>query len=397
MKTYSVAFIGATLRGAYLLAPAMADTVARHGLQVCAVYDPDLAKASEAALLLESRYEQTGVSVEVQPSDNLTSLLTDQVFDLLVVGVPAEQHRPLIEEIRRVSDRLVLESPIALNVQDAQAIASATEEQPIFMNFARRFDSGWYKVFELLQAGMIGELQFINLSAYLPATNYLRLWQRSQEHADELFLGLLCQYMDVCNWFAGGECVSIAGSGDVGHHDLDDYDPAGAFKSLFSRLPIAWRSLVREAAEGDVVDNFPGDDFLDHGALTLTYANEVTATVLFTSHGPSAVDEEDLELVGSKGRIWFNARRGALYVHAFDGSEPERIDGLADLSLPCAERLDAAFFAQLPLFAEGIPPAVTAVEGARALTMALAALQSMNANGVPVLLRLEIDEDEEGG
>jgi predicted dehydrogenase len=394
MKTYSVALIGATLRGAYLLAPAMADTVARYGLQVCAVYDPDLAKASEAALLLESRYEQAGISADVQPTDDLRGLLTDQVFDLLVVSVPVEQHLPLVKEINRVSDRLVLEAPIALNVKDAQAIEAATEDHPLFMNFARHFDSGWYKVFELLQAGMIGELQFINLAAYLPATNYLRLWQRSQEHADELFLGLLCQYMDVCNWFAGDECVSIAGVGDVGHHDLDDYDPTGAFKALFNRLPIAWRSLVSEAAEGEEVNDFPGDDFLNHGALTLTYANEVTATVLFTSHGPSAVDEEDLELVGSKGRIWFNARRGVLYVHAFDGSEPERIDGLADLSLPSFEWLDAAFFAQLPLFAEGIPPAVTAVEGVHALTMALAALESINANGTPVMLPLEIGEDE---
>lgn len=393
MDNYGLGLVGAALDGGFLLSPLVVDTVEQTGLRLRAIYDRDPFDAKEASLVIESKYDQVDIPQDIYQTQDLHHLFDDFMLDLMLVAVPAAERRALVEAAYAGFDRLALLSPIALTLEDAAAIAAASRKKPLLMNFPRRFEAGWQKAYVLLQSGMIGELQFINLRAFLPETNYLRLWQRTQTGRDDLFLGQLCNYMDTFNWFAGAACLQLSAMGELGVHDLDDYDPYGSFQALFKRLPISWRSLVSAHTDGVDVDDFPADEYIDRMSVQLRFSNDVLATLTVASSGPAAHDAEDLELVGDKGRIWFNAADGTLFVHFWDGSPSERLDNLGDIHLPLADRLNAAFLAQMPGYILGIVPAATAVHGMEALKLALAALDSIQNNGAAVLMDLQLAEE----
>ena len=391
MNNFGLGLIGATLEGGFLLAPLIVDTVEKTGLRLRAIYDADEHNAREAQLVIESKYAQINIPQDIYLTSEFQHMFDDFMLDIMLIASPAAEHRTMVEGALADFDRIALQTPIALNLEDAQAIVEASNHSPILVNLPRRFEAGWQKAHELLQSGVIGDLQFINLRTFLPETNYLRLWQRTQTGRDDLFLGQLCNYMDVFNWFAGAPCVQISGIGDEREHDLDDYDPNGIYKQLFHQLPVSWRSLVSAHVEGVDVDDFPADHYLDHAAVQLLFSNNMIGSLMIASHGPAAQDTEDLELVGDKGRIWFNAQEGKLYLHFWDGSQSERIENLGETELPLFTRLNAAFLQQMPAFIEGFLPAASAVEGAEALKLALAALESIQNNGQPILIDLPLE------
>ncbi|MEE4194495.1 MAG: Gfo/Idh/MocA family oxidoreductase [Anaerolineae bacterium] len=394
MDNFGLGLVGAALEGGYLLSPLIVDTVEQTGLRLRAIYDTKGVDAQEVEMLINSKYDRLGIPQDLYLTNDLQHMFNDFMLDVMLVTVPAEEHRAIIETALSGFGKVALTGPLALDLEDAQAIVDASREHPLLVNLPRRFEAGWQKVTELLSSGVIGELQFVNLRAFLPETNYLRLWQRTQDHRDDLFLGQLCGYMDALNWYAGAACVQLSAIGNIGKHDLDNYDPNGIFTALFHQLPIRWRSLAAPAQAGTVVDNFPADEYVDRLAAQMRFSNGVLGSLTICSSGPTAADAEDLELIGNRGRIWFNAAEGKLSLHFWNGSDSERMTGLGDLDLPLTKRLNAAFLAQLPAYIQGEPPAATAVEAAEALKMALAVLDSMHDNGRPVLMGLEIEGEQ---
>ncbi len=393
MKNFGLGLVGATLQGGFLLTPTVVDAVESTGLRLRAIHESDYEIAREVERNTEYGYGTHDLQQSLYLTCDLWHLFNDFMLDILLITAPAAEHRDLVAYALSGKDKIALQAPLAANLQDAQAIVEASCEKPILVNLPRRFDAGWQKAYELLQSGIIGKLQFINLRALLPETNYLRLWERTQAGTDDLFMAQLSGYMDVFNWFAGAPCVQIAGIGDDGAHDLDDYDPKGPYQGLFRQLPLSWRVKVSEHSPTTVVDDFPTDHYLDHAALQMLFGNQVIGTLNISSSGPTAQDAEDLELVGEKGRIWFNAAEGTLYVHFFDGSASERIDfpGCSGQSL--LQRYHQAFVAQFPDYIEGAAPAVSAVEAADALELVLGALESIHNNGMPVQFDFAVDAE----
>lgn len=393
MNNFGLGLVGAGLEGGFLLSPLVVDTVEQTGLRLRAIYDSNQFDAKEVELVIESKYDQINIPQDIYLTNDLQHMFEDFMLDVMLVAMPAAERRSVIEAALSGFDRVAVLSPLAESLEDAQAIVEASHARPILLNLPRRFEAGWQKAHELLSSGVIGDLQFINLRAFLPETNYLRLWQRTQTGRDELFMGQLCGYMDVFHWFAGAACVQLSAMGDPGSHDLDHYDPNGIFNRLFKKLPVSWRSLVSARTEGVEVDDFPADEYIDRMAVQMRFSNDVFGTLAISSHGPAASDGEDLELVGTKGRIWLDAAAGTLHVHFWDGSASERLDDLGETHLLLSDRLNAAFLAQMPDFILGVAPAASAMEGYEALKLALAALDSMNSNGSPVLMDLELDEE----
>lgn len=391
MKNFGLGLVGASLQGGYLLAPAVVDSVDKTELRLRAIYDGQHENAKEIVLNTEFGYSQRNISQDIYLTTDLWHMFNDVLLDAMLIAAPSEEHRALVESVLSGFDKIALLSPLAGNMGDAHAIVDASREKTVLFNLPRRYEAGWQKAHELLRSGVIGKLQFINLQAFLPETNYLRLWERTQTGKDDLFLGQLSNYMDVFNWFADAPCVQISGIGDEGEHDLDDYDPNGPFKETFSQLPLRWRTKVSAHEPGMVVDDFPADHYLDRAAIQLMFGNNVIGNLNITSSGPEAHDAEDLELVGEKGRIWFNAAEGTLYIHFWDGSASERISGLGKTEFPLWKRYTHAFLEQFIGFIAGASPATSAVEGAEALELTLAALESIQNNGVPVLIGIEIE------
>lgn len=390
MKFFGLGLVGAAFEGGFLLSPLIVDTVEQTGLRLRAIHDHNEFDAKEVELVIESKYDQINIPQDIYLTADLQHMFNDFMLDVMLITNPAAEHRQTAEAALAGFEKVALTGPIALNLEDANVIVEASRNHPILVNLPRRFEAGWQKAYQFLSSGLIGKLQFVNLRAFLPETNYLRLWQRTQDNCDELFLGQLCGYMDALNWYAGAACLQLSAIGGTGVHDLDDYDPNGVFQPLFKQLPIRWRSLVSQHVAGEKVDDFPSDEYVDHLSARFQFSNGVIGALTVSPHGPAASDTEDLELVGEKGRIWFNAAEGKLYVHFWNGSDSECVDELGNVNLPLTKRLNAAFLAEIPGFIEGAEPKATAVEATEALKMALAMLDSINASGSPVLMDLEI-------
>lgn len=391
MKNFGLGLVGATLQGGYFLAPAIVDSVEHTGLRLRAVRETNHEAAREVERNTVYGYSTHDIQQELYLTRELSHLLADSMLDGMLITAPAAHHRHLLESALDSRKKVALQNPLASTLEDARAITEACREQTVLVNLPRRFDAGWQKTYELLQSGIIGRLQFINLRAYLPETNYLRLWERTQEGSDDLFMAQLSSYMDVFNWFANAACLHVAGIGDEGEYDLDTVDPKAAFHDIYRQLPLRWRVKVSPHTAGSVVDDFPTDHYLDHAAIQLLFGNNVIGTLNFTSSGATAQDTEELELVGEKGRMWFNPLTGTLQVQCWDNSPLETITNLGPAGLPLYQRYNQAFVAALPDFLEGAEPKVTMEDALDALEMTFAALHSIHNNGMPVMLDLALE------
>lgn len=393
MKHFGLGLVGATLQGGYLLAPAVVDSVESTGLRLRAVRETNHEAAREVERNTAYGYSTHDIQQEVYLTREIDHLLYDGMLDGMLVTAPAAQHRELLENACAGDKKIVLQAPLADTLEQARAIADACAQQDILVNLPRRFDAGWQKAHELLRSGIIGKLQFINLRACLPETNYLRLWERTQEGSDDLFLAQLSGYMDVFNWFADAPCLHVAGIGDESDHDLDNVSPSGVFHGLFRQLPLRWRVKVSPHTPGIQNDDFPTDHYLDHAAIQLLFSSNLIGTLNIANTGTAAQDVEELELVGEKGRIWFNALNGTMTVQWWDNTPAETIDNLGPHGLSLYQRYNQALIAQLPDFLEGASPKATVQHACDALEMVCAALESIHNNGLPVLLEMPVDAE----
>jgi len=118
------------------------------GAQVaaCADVDGEVAKAFA---------EAHGVP---QAFDDYRRLLDLAELDGVFVTTPTFTHREIVEAAAAAGKEIFCEKPIALTVEDAEAMLAACERAGVqlMIGFVRRYDSHWGKVRELVQAGAIG-------------------------------------------------------------------------------------------------------------------------------------------------------------------------------------------------------------------------------------------------
>lgn len=91
-------------------------------------------------------------------------VIADKDIDALVLALPAQFHAELaIRAIENGKDVLV-EKPIALNVEDAEKeVACAKAHERIFMvGHVLRFHPAFEKMLELIEAGELGEIKYIH-------------------------------------------------------------------------------------------------------------------------------------------------------------------------------------------------------------------------------------------
>ncbi|MCG9896155.1 MAG: Gfo/Idh/MocA family oxidoreductase [Fimbriimonadaceae bacterium] len=136
--------------GAFEMGRIHAEQMAAAGLQVTAVCDSDPARLALAAEQLPG----------VQTHLDHRLLLADPEIDLVVLILPHHLHAPVSIEASRAGKHVVVEKPMAVTTEEADAMIAAAAEAGRMLSIYhnRRWDGFFLLIRDLIRSGEIGSL-----------------------------------------------------------------------------------------------------------------------------------------------------------------------------------------------------------------------------------------------
>ncbi|MFD5386745.1 Gfo/Idh/MocA family oxidoreductase [Streptomyces sp. NPDC127074] len=259
----------------------------------------------------------------------------------MVIATPARTHAGLVEAAARAGKAVYCEKPMAVTLDEADRALAAVADAgvPLQVGFNRRYDSGFHAAHEKIRAGAIGTPQL------------LRSLTRDPELADPgrippwtIFLETLIHDFDT----------------------LRHLNPGAAPVEVFAFAD----ALVRP--------DFKDRGLLDTAVVTIRFDNGALATAEANFQAVYGYDVRG-EVFGSAGMLTMgDIRRSHLTAYGPDGIGAACVAYDQDL-------FHDAYVAELADFTEcvrtGRAPSVTGQDARAALSVALAAIESVTTNG----------------
>lgn len=420
VKSIRAAVIGAGERGVYVLGARTTELWKETGITIRALCDTNPDRLAEGKTYLESCYAESGLGLIIETEADYRRIVDRDDIDVVFVTNYTSAHREPTIAALMAGKRVYLDKPMATSLDDAQAMLDAETEsgQSIIMGFTRRYEHTWRTLVGLLREGRIGTLQTILLRSVIPYARYLQRWHRSQELSGGALNDKVSHYFDVLNWIAESRPVSLNANGgrssvfepdptaprrcrDCGRHCPYRALPSAQVPEIGSvyRLDPDYRrqdagiftrpSWSLAEVEDAQIDNcvFTGDaDIIDHALITVGYENGVKASLFWNIFGPSAEDEESIELVGSSGRMRLTRITGEIDIISDYGESHETMDARGTYFNSSHFGADVELLHAVRDHFFGSEPVADTTDGYEALRMVLATKESIRRDGSRVTL-----------
>ena len=206
--------------------------------------------------------------------DDADALIGDRDVDAVYIATPPDSHLHYTERVAAAGKPVYVEKPMARTGAECEQMVQACADAgvPLFVAYYRRCLPLHQKVKSLLTAGAIGEPRFVSIrhvGAFSPAAVGSIGWRLVPEIAGKggLFHDLASHQLDLLDYLLGPiEPAAGVGVNLGGHYSSDD------------TVTAAWRH---------------GSGSVGSGTWCFVAADELCA--------------EDMEIVGSDGRIGFTA------------------------------------------------------------------------------------------
>ena len=224
-------------------------------LVACADHDPErLVKDVPEQLKNVAKY----------PS--LEEMLKHPGLDMVTIAVRHPDHVPMAIQILEAGKIAVVEKPVATSVAEMEHLLAVAKKHPhkLFLRHNRRFEAPFIKVRELMNSGLIGEVQYIKLY------RSVGFWRRNDWMTMTEFYGGL-----LSNW---------------GPHLIDQ-----ALQLLDSPVVDLWADVRRVVSIGD------GDDLFK---ILLKAKNGRLADIEVT--GANTMPGREMEIIGTRGTIVYS-------------------------------------------------------------------------------------------
>jgi scyllo-inositol 2-dehydrogenase (NAD+) len=324
-------------------------TFARHAPQgeVVALVD-------RAAQVLHETGDEFGIDVRFA---SLEEALDNVRFDAVVITTPTFTHKDLAVLAAEHGKHIFLEKPMAMNLQECDAIIEACENNGVHLQlgFMRRFDPEFVAAAERIEAGEIGEPMLVKSLTHGPGLP--PPWARDLR-------------------------TSNGNLAEVNSHDLD------AVRWLMGS------NIDRIYVE---VANFKGDE---RGVSNKHFYDNMIANLRFESGGLGSISgvcpcdygyDARMEIVGKKGIMQIGQMQGQAVVVCVD-----RDQGLiTPIYRRWPERFEWAYIHEMEHFTQSIlddrPPRVSGEDGRWAVAGVLAGTKSLLEER-PVRLQEILDE-----
>ena len=278
--------------------------------------------------------------------------------DVLVIASLDQDHVRMALKAIKLGYAILLEKPVADNVEELYAIEKAAKEYgaTIVVCHVLRYTVAVRKIKELLDAGKIGQLvSFDDLEqvAYWHyAHSYVRGNWRNSENATPMIMAKCCHDLDLMQYFAGSKCESLSSVGSL-HYFKPENKPEGATEKCLNcphkdtcvysakriyldgwkegGMPQAWPYTVltdKAVSEEELLDKlqttrygecvFNGyNDVVDHQFVTAAFENGVTANLnmmAFTKGGGRI-----MRFFGTEGEIIYDEAADHITLKKFGG------------------------------------------------------------------------------
>lgn len=294
------------------------------------------AVADPAAEVRDRVAAEVGCEVLADP----LAAVTDDRFDAVVVATPTFAHAELAVAALGAGKHVLSEKPLASSLDEAGAIATAVEASgAVFMiGFMRRFDAGFVRAAEMIEAGDIGRPLLIRSTTRGPGLP--PSWAWDVERSGGLVAEVNSHDLDTVRWLTTQEYLTVTAAG-------------------------------RAAKRPDLAEEHPG--FVD----TLAVQCELDGGALAHVDGACPADyayDARVEVYGSEGMVMAGSPvEGPLVVRKGEARR-EPVRGWAHLFAQAYRDEDAHFVAACVGNAKpvpGIDEGVKALEAAVAVNLSL--------------------------
>lgn len=279
-----------------------------------------------------------------------TELLAEERFaDIAIIGTQDAYHvEPCIAAMEKGYD-ILLEKPIATNVQDILRVQAAAERfgRKVLVCHVLRYSPFYRKAREIVASGLLGEVVSINATEgvgnFHQAHSYVRGHWSVEELSTPMIIAKCCHDLDIILWLMDDRCANVASFGGL-HYFTPANAPGGAPVRCTDGCPHAkdcpydahlyaakyratWLSYVYDraatASDGEVLEWLSHSPWgrcvyhcdntaVDRQVVAMEFSRGGTATLTMTAFE----DGRHLEIFGTKGVL-----RGGGAVRAMTGSD----------------------------------------------------------------------------
>jgi predicted dehydrogenase len=285
--------------------------------------------------------EQLAKKYYAKAYDDLGTLLQD--VDMIDICTPTHLHHEMVLAAAAAGKHIVIEKPLALTMTQTREMIAACESADVQLLVAQvlRFFPEYAAAKAVVERGEIGRVAVMRLSrcGFKPMRNNPDSWFHDLSKSGGVMLDLMIHDYDYARWVAG----------DV--------------ESVFAKHIFA---------------NFV-DASGDHALVILRHTNGALSHIEGGWAYPVPMFRTSLEIAGDKGLIEHPAGSSvpiAIHLH-----ESEKRNA-ADVAIPTSPMLISPYAVQIKHFYDVLmgkaQPIVTAADGAAAVQIALAAIESAN-------------------
>ena len=152
------------------------------------------------------------IGLAERTTDDPLDAIHDPSVEAVVIVTPTSTHATLIEAAMRAGKAVWSEKPIALDIAETNRIVELWREtgMPLQLGFMRRFDPGYVRAKELIDAGELGRIeQFRSASrdTYIPPLSFIK-------NSGGSFLDMAVHDFDLAR-FLVGEVAEVSSWGNV--------------------------------------------------------------------------------------------------------------------------------------------------------------------------------------
>jgi myo-inositol 2-dehydrogenase/D-chiro-inositol 1-dehydrogenase len=158
--------------------------------------------------------------------------------DAYAVTTATDTHAALLEHLVPRGKPLLIEKPLAMTLEETDALIALSGDVTMQVGFQRRFDAGLRRIKEAIESGRLGTLYSLTLTAHDIAPGSPEFIAGS----GGTFRDMLVHDLDQARWLGGSDVATVYATGTVRHHPVyaaaDDYDVVAAHLTLQSGVPV---------------------------------------------------------------------------------------------------------------------------------------------------------------
>jgi myo-inositol 2-dehydrogenase/D-chiro-inositol 1-dehydrogenase/scyllo-inositol 2-dehydrogenase (NAD+) len=196
--------------------------------------------------------------------------LEDKNVDAVVIVTPTKFHMDIAVNAAKAGKHILCEKPMAMTVEECRRMNAAAKEYNVILQigFMRRFDAGFLRAKEIVDAGEIGDVVMVRSNTRGPSIP--QPWMYDLQKSNGPLAEVNSHDIDTLRWFTGSEFSTI-------------YAIGGNFRS----------PKAREA--------FP--DFYDNVVVIANMANGMQG-MMDGAQGVGYAYDSRVEVLGTKGCVF---------------------------------------------------------------------------------------------